>query len=66
MTIEKAIDIFSEELDHTEFHLKNDKGKAPAYYQELGDYCDALKLAIDALKKEETDGNKRSGCNEND
>ena len=46
-----AIDILSEELDHTCLHLQ-EKGKAPEFYQELGDYCDALKLAIDALKKE--------------
>lgn len=54
MTNEKAIDILSEELDHTVFHLKNGKWKAPDYYRELSDYRDALQLAIDALKKEKS------------
>ena len=52
ITIEKAIDILSEEMRHTAFHYLNDKGKAPEYYQEMGDYWDALQMAIDALKKE--------------
>ena len=55
MTIEKAIDILSKELDHTVFHLKNDKWRAPDYIRELSDYRDALQLAIDALKKEKSD-----------
>lgn len=52
MTKTEAIDILSDELRHTRFHLQ-EKGKAPEFYKELGDYCDALDLAIKALEQPE-------------
>jgi dynactin complex subunit len=52
MTNEEAIKILKEELDHTEQHL-NFKNKAPEYYEELGAYCDAVRIAINALKENE-------------
>lgn len=48
MTNKEAIEILTEELDHTEQHL-NFVGKAPDYYEELGKYCEAVRKAIKAL-----------------
>lgn len=48
MNNEEAIGILKEELHHTEFHLQ-DKNKAPEFYEEMGRYCEALKMAINAL-----------------
>lgn len=48
MTPEEAIGILSEELHHTEFHMK-DQGKAPEFYEEMGRYCEAVRMAIKAL-----------------
>lgn len=48
MNIDEAIGILQEELHHTEFHL-NDKNKAPEFYDEMSRYCEALKMAINAL-----------------
>ena len=49
MTAKKAIKILSEEFEHTRLHLQ-EKGKAPEYYKELGEYCDALWYAICCIK----------------
>lgn len=48
MTNELAIKILDEELRHTKVHLK-DSGKAPEYYEELGNYEKALVRAIEAI-----------------
>lgn len=48
MTNKEAIEILKEELEHTEFHLQ-DKNKAPEFYEEMGKYCEAVKMAISAL-----------------
>lgn len=53
MTNKEAIKIMQEELMHTQSHLKCE-GKAPEYYQELGDYCKALERGIEALQRQET------------
>lgn len=52
MTDEEAIRILQDELKHTEFHLK-DKNKSDEFYEEMKSYCEAYKLAIRALKREE-------------
>lgn len=52
MKNEEAIGILKEELHHTEFHL-HDKNKAPEFYEEMGRYCEALKMAINALNNKE-------------
>lgn len=49
MTNKKAIKIFEEEIKHTEQHLKCED-KAPEFYQEMKDWCEALKLGVKALK----------------
>ena len=49
MDNKEAIEILKEELHHTEFHL-NDKYKAPEFYEEMGKYCEAVKMAIKSLK----------------
>ena len=49
MTAKKAIKILSEEFEHTRLHLQ-EKGKAPEFYKELGEYCDALWYAICCIK----------------
>ena len=48
MNNEEAIGILKEEMHHTEFHL-HDKNKVPEFYEEMGRYCEALKMAINAL-----------------
>ena len=55
MNNEEAIGILKEELHHTEFHL-HDKNKAPEFYEEMGRYCEALKMAINALNNERPKG----------
>lgn len=52
MSNEEAIEVLKEELDHTEQHL-NFVGKAPDYYEELGKYCEAVRMAINALNENE-------------
>lgn len=49
MNRERAIEILNDELQHNKIHLQ-EKGKAPEYYKELGDICEALELAIKELK----------------
>lgn len=49
MTNKEAIEILQCELKHTEFHL-NDKNKAPEFYEEMSNYCEAVRMAITALK----------------
>lgn len=49
MTNKEAIEILTEELHHTEQHLTA-KNKAPDYYEELGNYCEAVRMSIKALK----------------
>jgi hypothetical protein len=51
MSIENAIYILSEELDHTLNHLM-ECGKDPEYYAELGQFATALVMGIVALRKE--------------
>lgn len=48
----RAIEILNNELQHNKIHLQ-EKGKAPEYYQELGDICEALELAIKALEEKD-------------
>ena len=50
MTNGEASNILRAEAEHISQHLK-EKGKAPDYYQELGDYVIAVYQAIDALNK---------------
>lgn len=57
MNKEDAIRILTDELKHTEFHLQ-DKNKAPEFYQEMKDWCEALKLGVKALKDERPQGEK--------
>lgn len=52
MNIKDAINILSDELDHTRHHLM-EKGKDPEYYTELSQFATALEIGIAALKKEE-------------
>ena len=52
MTRTAAIDILKEELHHCCEHLTS-PNKAPEFYKELGDYCDALRMAIEALEQPE-------------
>ena len=49
MTIKDAINILSDELEHTRLHLMA-KGKDPEYYTELGQFATALEMGIDALR----------------
>ena len=51
MTNKEAIEILTEELHHTEQHLTA-KDKAPDYYEELGNYCESVRMAINALTVE--------------
>ena len=52
MNNKEAIEILTEELHHTEHHLTA-KNKAPDYYEELGKYCEAVRIAINALNENE-------------
>lgn len=62
MTRNEAISILNDELKHCREHLKW-PDKAPAYYKEMGDYCDALETAIKALKEPEiTEQQLREYC----
>lgn len=49
MTGKKAIEILQSELSHTECHLK-DSGKAPEFYEELGNLCMALERGIESIR----------------
>lgn len=49
MTMPEAIMILKEELHHTEQHLQF-KDKSPAYYKELQDIADALKIALECME----------------
>lgn len=49
MNKEDAIRILTDELKHTEIHLQ-DKNKAPEFYEEMRDYCEAARMAIKVLK----------------
>jgi hypothetical protein len=51
MTNEQAIETLSIELKHTESHMRIE-GKATEYYEELSKIAEALRMAIEALKKE--------------
>lgn len=53
--IENAIEILSDELDHTRHHL-TEKGKHPEYYTELESIANALEMGIEALRKEADNG----------
>ena len=48
MTNEKAIEILTLELWHTESHIRIE-GKASEYYEELSQIAEALKIGIDAI-----------------
>lgn len=49
MTNKKAIAIIKDELKHCQIHLR-DKNKAPEYYQEMNELCEAYEMAIKALE----------------
>jgi hypothetical protein len=49
MTNKKAISIIKDELKHCQIHLR-DKNKAPEYYQEMNELCEAYEMAIKALE----------------
>ena len=48
MTPKDAIKILEDELDHTRHHLM-EKGKDPEYYEELGQFAEAMEKGIIAL-----------------
>lgn len=48
--VQKAIRILKDELHHTRCHMDY-KGKAPEFYQEMKEYCEALELSIKALEE---------------
>jgi hypothetical protein len=50
MENKKAIAIIKDELNHCKIHLE-DKDKAPEYYQEMNELCEAYEMAIKALEK---------------
>lgn len=50
MTKDRAIEILSEELHHTNEHLRF-ADKAPEYYEEMNDLSNALTIAIDCIKE---------------
>lgn len=49
MENKKAIAIIKDELKHCKIHLE-DKNKAPEYYQEMNELCEAYEKAIKALE----------------
>ena len=49
MENERAIEIIKGELMHYQIHLE-DKNKAPEYYQEMNELCEAYEMAIKALE----------------
>ena len=49
MENKKAIAIIKDELKHCQIQLE-DKNKAPEYYQEMNELCEAYELAIKALE----------------
>ena len=49
MENKKAIAIIKDELKHCQIHLR-DKNKAPEYYQEMNELCEAYEMAIKALE----------------
>lgn len=53
MTPKDAIKILEDELDHTRHHLM-EKGKDPEYYEELGQFAEAMEKGIAALKIRKT------------
>lgn len=55
MSIKDAINILSDELDHTRHHLM-ERGKDTEYYTELAQFATALEMGIEALRKEANDG----------
>ena len=50
MTSERVIELLKEDLNHTKQHL-NCVGKAPEFYDEMKEWCEALKLAIKSLER---------------
>ena len=50
MSIDKAIEILTDELRHIRLHLQAN-GKAPEYYEELGQLARAMEMGIAALKE---------------
>jgi hypothetical protein len=48
MTSKEAIEILQGELNHVQIHLK-DAGKAPEFYDELGNLGKALERGIEAI-----------------
>lgn len=54
MTIHRAVEVLQDELMHTRQHLQF-KGKADVYYKELGEFANALEIAISALQRQEAD-----------
>ena len=53
MENKKAIAIIKDELKHCQIHLE-DKNKAPEYYQEMNELCEAYEMAIKALENQES------------
>ena len=49
MENKKAIAIIKDELKHCKIHLE-DKNKAPEYYQEMNELCEAYEMAIKILE----------------
>lgn len=49
MENERAIEIIKGEMMHCQIHLE-DKNKAPEYYQEMNELCEAYETAIKALE----------------
>ena len=49
MENERAIEIIKAEMRHCQIHLE-DKNKAPEYYQEMNELCEAYEMAIKALE----------------
>ena len=49
MENERAIEIIKGEMMHCQIHLE-DKNKAPEYYQEMNELCEAYEMAIKALE----------------
>ena len=49
MENERAIEIIKDEMRHCQIHLE-DNNKAPEYYQEMNELCEAYEMAIKALE----------------
>ena len=49
MNNEEVIAYLQNELEHVQSHL-NDKGKAPVFYEDMRQLCEAYEIAIEALR----------------